>query len=331
MGGAAWTSRRRPPPEAGSNRGGESSERTRTRPRARARSDRRCSCSAAIYPSRSSPGGRDHRRLARTARRVRRQGRDGGPGAPRHRLETLVFLASIFCLVQAIAKTGRLQAASLNLRQLLGTDLAVAAVKLIAGIGLLSGLVANIPVVAAMLVMVKGYLVTAEVVPEAAGRSSSELARRDAPGIRRDDARRNAQRQRDVIGGPPTSWRRASAPARGNRLRSPDGWLRAAGHRVSARVPHATRAREGGHDDQVVCRRTGVSRRGSDIGRGPVPYPHDRSAHADRRSRPGGTRGCPPDPPTRPVPARRVCQRSGASGQHAPRPAGRELSTGRLV
>jgi Na+/H+ antiporter NhaD/arsenite permease-like protein len=39
---------------------------------------------------------------------------------------------------------------------------------LLAGIGLLSSLLANIPVVAASLIMTKGYLVAAEVVPELA-------------------------------------------------------------------------------------------------------------------------------------------------------------------
>jgi Na+/H+ antiporter NhaD/arsenite permease-like protein len=39
---------------------------------------------------------------------------------------------------------------------------------MIAGVGIASSLLANIPVVAAMLLMVKGYLVTAQLVPELA-------------------------------------------------------------------------------------------------------------------------------------------------------------------
>ena len=81
---------------------------------------------------------------------------------------TLVFLACIFCLVQAVTKTGLLQALSLRLYGWFGTDLTLVALTLIAGIGLLSSLLANIPVVAASILMVKGYLVAAEVVPEAA-------------------------------------------------------------------------------------------------------------------------------------------------------------------
>jgi Na+/H+ antiporter NhaD/arsenite permease-like protein len=82
--------------------------------------------------------------------------------------KTLVFLGCIFLLVQAITKTGLLQVFSLKLYEWFGTDLTLAALGLIAGIGLLSSLLANIPVVAASILMVKGYLVAVEAVPEAA-------------------------------------------------------------------------------------------------------------------------------------------------------------------
>jgi Na+/H+ antiporter NhaD/arsenite permease-like protein len=82
--------------------------------------------------------------------------------------KTLVFLGCIFVLVQAITKTGLLQVISLKFYEWFGTDLALAALGLIAGIGLLSSLLANIPVVAASILMVKGYLVAVEAVPEAA-------------------------------------------------------------------------------------------------------------------------------------------------------------------
>jgi Na+/H+ antiporter NhaD/arsenite permease-like protein len=82
--------------------------------------------------------------------------------------KTLVFLGGIFCLVQAVTQTGLLQALSLRLNQLFGTRLLLVATGLIAGIGLLSSLLANTPVVAASILMIKGYLVAAEVVPEAA-------------------------------------------------------------------------------------------------------------------------------------------------------------------
>ncbi|UXU85783.1 SLC13 family permease [Burkholderia sp. S-53] len=82
--------------------------------------------------------------------------------------KTLVFLASIFCLVQATVKTGMLQMMAVRLYDLFGTHLTLVALTVIAGIGFLSSLLANVPVAAASIVMIKGYLVAAEVVPETA-------------------------------------------------------------------------------------------------------------------------------------------------------------------
>jgi len=82
--------------------------------------------------------------------------------------KTLVFLASIFCLVQGMAKTGLLQILALKLYQMFGAQLTLVALILLVGVGLLSSLLANVPVAAASIVMVKGYLVMAEVVPETA-------------------------------------------------------------------------------------------------------------------------------------------------------------------
>ena len=82
--------------------------------------------------------------------------------------KTLVFLGCIFLLVQSLTKTGLVQGLSLKLYEWFGADLMLAALSLIAGIGLLSSLLANIPVVAASILMVKGYLVAIEAVPEAA-------------------------------------------------------------------------------------------------------------------------------------------------------------------
>jgi Na+/H+ antiporter NhaD/arsenite permease-like protein len=82
--------------------------------------------------------------------------------------KTLVFLGAIFCLVQAFTKTGLLQGLSLQLYEWFGVEFTRVALLLLAGIGLLSSLLANIPVVAASLIMTKGYLVAAEAVPELA-------------------------------------------------------------------------------------------------------------------------------------------------------------------
>ena len=82
--------------------------------------------------------------------------------------KTLVFLGAIFCLVQGFTKTGLLQGMSLQLYEWFGAELTLVALLLLAGIGVLSSLLANIPVVAASLMMTKGYLVAAEAVPEIA-------------------------------------------------------------------------------------------------------------------------------------------------------------------
>jgi Na+/H+ antiporter NhaD/arsenite permease-like protein len=82
--------------------------------------------------------------------------------------KTLVFLGAIFCLVHALTKTGLVQGLSLQLHAWFGLRFTWVALVLLAGIGLLSSLLANIPVVAASLIMTKGYLVAAEVVPEVA-------------------------------------------------------------------------------------------------------------------------------------------------------------------
>jgi Na+/H+ antiporter NhaD/arsenite permease-like protein len=81
---------------------------------------------------------------------------------------TLIFLICLFCLVEAFQKTGILQGLSQNLYTWFGTDILLIAMILLAGVGFLSGFLANIPVIAAMLLMVKSYLVTAQLAPEMA-------------------------------------------------------------------------------------------------------------------------------------------------------------------
>ena len=82
--------------------------------------------------------------------------------------KTIVFLAAIFTLVQAFIKTELLQGLSIQLYDWFGTDVMRVAFLSLAGVGILSSLLANIPVVAAALVTVIGYLVAAEAVPEIA-------------------------------------------------------------------------------------------------------------------------------------------------------------------
>lgn len=57
---------------------------------------------------------------------------------------------------------------ALRLYAVFGTALMPVALTTIAGIGLLSAVLANVPVAAASILIVKGYLVAAEVVPDAA-------------------------------------------------------------------------------------------------------------------------------------------------------------------
>jgi Na+/H+ antiporter NhaD/arsenite permease-like protein len=82
--------------------------------------------------------------------------------------KTLVFLGAIFTLVQAFVKTELLQGLSIQFYQWFGSDFMPVALVSLVGIGVLSSLLANIPVVAAALVMITGYLVAAEAVPEIA-------------------------------------------------------------------------------------------------------------------------------------------------------------------
>jgi Na+/H+ antiporter NhaD/arsenite permease-like protein len=82
--------------------------------------------------------------------------------------KTLIFLMCMFTMVQALTKTGILRSLSQNLYQSFGVNLLVVGLVMLAGISTASSLLANIPVVAASILMVKGYFVTAELVPEEA-------------------------------------------------------------------------------------------------------------------------------------------------------------------
>ena len=82
--------------------------------------------------------------------------------------KTLIFLSCMFILVEVFTKTGALRALSGHLYQLFGANLLPVAIALLAGVGLASSMLANIPVVAAMIILVKGYLVSTQLVPEEA-------------------------------------------------------------------------------------------------------------------------------------------------------------------
>jgi Na+/H+ antiporter NhaD/arsenite permease-like protein len=82
--------------------------------------------------------------------------------------KTIVFLGAIFTLVQGFVKTELLQGLSFQLYDWFSDDLTRVAILSLAGVGVLSSLLANIPVVAAALVTVTGYLVVAGAAPEIA-------------------------------------------------------------------------------------------------------------------------------------------------------------------
>ena len=82
--------------------------------------------------------------------------------------KTIVFLGAIFTLVQAFVKTELLQGLSIQFYDWFGTRFTLVALVTLASIGTIGFVVANIPLVAAALVMITGYLVAAEAVPETA-------------------------------------------------------------------------------------------------------------------------------------------------------------------
>jgi len=82
--------------------------------------------------------------------------------------KTLIFLLCIFWLVEAVTKTGIIQTLSHQLYGWFGADLLMVALVMLAGIAVASSVLANTPVVAASILLIKGYLVVAELVPEQA-------------------------------------------------------------------------------------------------------------------------------------------------------------------
>jgi Na+/H+ antiporter NhaD/arsenite permease-like protein len=82
--------------------------------------------------------------------------------------KTLLFLTCLFLMVEAFTRTGLLLSLSRNLYAWFGTSLLIVAMVMLFGVGAVSSVLANIPVVAAMVLVVKGYFVAAEIVPELA-------------------------------------------------------------------------------------------------------------------------------------------------------------------
>jgi Na+/H+ antiporter NhaD/arsenite permease-like protein len=74
---------------------------------------------------------------------------------------TLLFFMSIFVVIGALQKTGVISSASGLLAVILGKNIALGAIVLLFAIGLLSSVVPNIPLVVAMVPLLKEYLVNA--------------------------------------------------------------------------------------------------------------------------------------------------------------------------
>jgi Na+/H+ antiporter NhaD/arsenite permease-like protein len=81
---------------------------------------------------------------------------------------TLIFIACMFMMVQALIHTGWLQGGSRLMASIFGDRTALAAIAMVWVVGLLSMVLPNVPVVIGLLLVVKGYLVQVEAVPEEA-------------------------------------------------------------------------------------------------------------------------------------------------------------------
>lgn len=79
---------------------------------------------------------------------------------------TLIFFMSIFVLIGGLQKTGVVSAASGVLAVILGKNVALGAIALLFFVGLLSSVVPNIPLVVAMVPLLKEYIVNAGFVGE---------------------------------------------------------------------------------------------------------------------------------------------------------------------
>jgi Na+/H+ antiporter NhaD/arsenite permease-like protein len=75
--------------------------------------------------------------------------------------ETIVFLASVFILVQALECSGAIHLVAVTLAQVLGKNAVLANMTILASVGVFSGFVPNAPLMATMVPVVKGYVVHA--------------------------------------------------------------------------------------------------------------------------------------------------------------------------
>jgi Na+/H+ antiporter NhaD/arsenite permease-like protein len=82
--------------------------------------------------------------------------------------ETLLFFVCIFVLVGALEKTGVIGALGKAMEKSFGSNVVLASLLLLGGIGILSSIIPNIPLVVAMVPLVKEYAVGAGLTTPAA-------------------------------------------------------------------------------------------------------------------------------------------------------------------
>lgn len=80
--------------------------------------------------------------------------------------KTLLFLACIFTMVEVLARTGVFGALSEALFAAFGSNTLLVGLAMLGGVGVLSGVLANIPVAVAMTAVLKGWFVVAQLMPE---------------------------------------------------------------------------------------------------------------------------------------------------------------------
>jgi len=80
--------------------------------------------------------------------------------------ETIIFLASNFILVQGLESTGAISLLGTTMAKTLGSNILVTALTLLASIGLVSGVVPNVELMATMAPLMKSYVVSAGLVSQ---------------------------------------------------------------------------------------------------------------------------------------------------------------------
>lgn len=81
---------------------------------------------------------------------------------------TLIFIFCMLLMVQGLVKTGALATMTGLVVSVFGSNLPVVAIVFLLGVGALSSMLANTPVVVALIVVTKGYFVEIGMVPDAA-------------------------------------------------------------------------------------------------------------------------------------------------------------------